>query len=91
MAGDHVVTVDRLSLRPLGCTCPAGTYRVVCYAVLKVQAEDLPDLAGRRLEAARAGYTAVGQRRDAALQALAERADRQLLARRRTASRGRAA
>jgi hypothetical protein len=80
---DHVITVDRLSLRPLGCTCQAFAHRRLCWAVARVVAEELPEHASRRLAHARAVYERVQRRRAVALEYLAAEAQ--------TVSRGRAA
>jgi len=48
----HQVLVDRGTLRPLSCTCLAGTHGRLCWAVVDVAAHDLEPIAHSRWAAA---------------------------------------
>src|ERR1700694_4157717 len=44
----HQVLVDPVSLRPLSCTCLAGAHGRLCWAVVRLAAQDLEPIAHSR-------------------------------------------
>ena len=80
----HKVFVDRVSLRPVRCTCLAGRREIVCWAALQVALDDLLPIARQywaeakgiaEIEQAAAVYGQVLRRRTAAARVLAERGE----------------
>jgi hypothetical protein len=84
----HRVLVDAASLRPVGCSCKAGQFDVVCHAALSVAIDELVPIALARwtvargfveLETAAALYGRALRYRAAAAQVLAQRCARDAL------------
>lgn len=83
-AAPHRVTVDARTLRPVGCSCRAGQFAIVCHAALSVAIDELVPIALARwtvakgfleLEAAAALYGRTLRYRATAAALLAQRCE----------------